>query len=149
MAKASYCSKVLNAAEVQLLTEIGLMACGARNTPSAKAIFEGLRILRPNEATWLIGLAMSRLEAGLPHDAVAVLENSSLLSNDDNADVKVFLAMSLIAAGRRSESARVLNDLLAVEQADSPARQLARGLLHTYATSHHLIAPIHAGLALR
>jgi hypothetical protein len=140
---------VLSAAEVQLLTEIGLLACGARNTPDARAIFEALRILRPDRPAWLIGLAMSRLEAGLPHDAVAVLESSPLLSCANNAEIKVFLAMSLIAAGRRSESARVLNDLLAGDQADTPARQLARGLLNTYATSHYLIPPIHAELALR
>jgi len=142
MTDAGYHSNALSATEVQLLGEIGLMACGAGNTKAARAIFEGLRILRPDQPLCLIGLAMSSLETGSPQDMAAILLESGHLPVARHAEFQVFLAMSLFAAGRRNESAGVLRNMLSVEQGESPALRLARELLRTYVANYHVIPPM-------
>ena len=139
MSKHEYRSKVLDAAEVQMLTEIGLMACGAGNVKQAEAIFEGLGTVRPHQSSWLIGLAMSRLEAGAAQEAVAIMRNASDMPYFKNPEFTVFFAMCLNAAGRRSEAERLLKEQLNEFQTDCPERSLALSLLHSYVTERHVI----------
>ncbi len=140
MSKHEYRSKVLNTAEVQMLTEIGLMACGAGNVKEAEAIFEGLSTVRPHQSSWLIGLAMSRLEAGAAQEAVAIMRNASDTPFFRNPECTVFFAMCLIAAGRRSEAEHLLKEQLSAFNIDCPERSLALSLLDSYVTERHVIS---------
>lgn len=139
MNKHEYRSKVLDTAEVQMLIEIGLMGCGAGNVKEAESIFEGLSTVRPHQSSWLIGLAMSRLEAGAAQEAVAIMRNASDTPFFRNPECTVFFAMCLIAAGRRSEAEHLLREQLSTFQIDGPERSLALSLLDTYATERRVI----------
>jgi Flp pilus assembly protein TadD len=131
----------LSSAEIRLLLEVGLMACGAGNTSGAESIFMGLRALRPNEAQCFIGLAMACIEAGAAQDAVSLLRGADHLPFSKNIEFRVFLAMSLIAAGRRNEAERELRQLLAESQLECPERQLAYALLARHGMDARVIEP--------
>jgi len=61
---------------VRLLMEIGLMAAGAGLIDEAGKIFEGVRAVRPDDASPLVGLAIAQIHSGRPHDAVDTLETA-------------------------------------------------------------------------
>jgi Flp pilus assembly protein TadD len=121
--------------------ELGLMSCGAGNTGAAESIFLGLRALRPTEAQCFIGLAMARIEAGAAQDAVSLLRGAAHLPFATNIEYKIFLAMSLMVAGRRNEAERELQQLLADSQPDCPERRLASALLARHGSDAHVIEP--------
>lgn len=141
MNKLASHSAVLSAAEIRLLMEIGLMSCGAGNTRAAESIFIGLRTLRPDEASSFIGLAMARIEAGQAQEAVALLRGAAHFPFSKNSEYRVFLAMSLIAAGQRNEADRELQQLLSEAQNECPERQLAKALLTRQGMNAHVVAP--------
>ena len=118
---------VLSRAELQLLAEIGIMAARSYNVKAAEAIFEGLRVLRPDSPAPYVGLAMARLAAGDPESAVCVLRDIGLLHNPGDEDLQVFLALALHEARRMSEARRVMEGVVStVAEAESPPQRLAQ-----------------------
>ncbi|WP_283440618.1 tetratricopeptide repeat protein [Noviherbaspirillum suwonense] len=140
MSKNMYRSSVLNADEIRLFVEIGLMACGAGNTAAADSIFSGLRALRPNDPQCYIGLAMARIESGNAQDAVALLQSAAQLPFFNTVEYKVFIALSLIAAGCRNEAERLLRQLITDLQSECPEYRLAKALLSQHRMDMHVIA---------
>ena len=113
---------------VRTLTEIGMLAAGHGRTEEAVAIFESLRILRPQRAFPYVGLALASLNSGKPEEAVRVLEREGLAACPGDADIRAFLGLALRLAQRPAESDRVLGELVR-DQPDAQAAQLARSLL--------------------
>nr|WP_314623032.1 hypothetical protein [uncultured Noviherbaspirillum sp.] len=139
MRKPASCSSVLSSAEVRLLMEVGFMSCGAGNIKAAESIFSGLHVLRPDEASSFIGLAMARIEAGAAQDAVAMLRGAAGFPFSKNIEYKVFLSISLIAAGQRNEAERELHKLLSEFRSDCPERKLAAALLACHGLNTRII----------
>jgi hypothetical protein len=132
---------VLSAADMQLIAQIGFMACNARHGAAAYQIFEGLRELRPERTFPLIGLAMANLSTGKPEEAVRLLRDQALPAHPEDEELIVFLGLSLRAAKRMTESATVLNKLLASPGTDTPLRRLA----HTLVSTPHVELPVLVG----
>jgi len=119
---------VLSSEDIRSIAEIGFMACGAGNISAARNIFEGLRVLRPDQAFVYIGLALTSMSLGAHQEAVDILRNKGLTASPDDDELKVFLGMALGMANRQNESQRVLSDL-AGASTGTAAQKLAQRLL--------------------
>jgi hypothetical protein len=130
---------VLKPQSVQLLTEIGFLACGAGNTDAASRIFNGLRVCKGERQFALIGLAMSHLESGAPEAAATLLRvNFKYIAPEDH-EYRAFFAACLIASGRRNEAEKILQDLLARSAATCAAHRLGAALVKNYLTDSRVI----------
>ena len=102
--------KLLDSAEVRLLTEIGFLAAAKADTRRAELIFDSLELLRPQGVFVYAGLAFAYLNAALYQQCLAVLERG-LLRMESDPDKQVLQAVRALAfswAGRASESTRAL-----------------------------------------
>lgn len=130
--------EILSPEELRMLAEIGFLGCGAGHSRAARLLFEGLRNLRPRQPFAYIGLAMSRIEAGDPGEAIRILEEEGLRNNPDNEELKVFLGLALSAARRSSESQRMLAGVADRNATSETAEiRLARRLLGQPASERH------------
>lgn len=114
--------------QVRTLTEVGMMAAGHGYTAEATAIFESLRVLRPQRPFAYVGLAVTSLNSGKPEEAVRVLEREGLVACPGDGEIRAFLGLALRLAQRPAEAQRVLEALLA-EQPEADGARLARALL--------------------
>ena len=102
--------KLLDSAEVRLLTEIGFLAAAKADTRRAELIFDSLELLRPQGVFVYAGLAFAYLNAALYQQCLAALERG-LLRMESDPDKQVLQAVRALAfnwAGHASESTRAL-----------------------------------------
>ena len=99
---------MLDKDDARLLAEIGMMAAGRGDLARADAIFGGLRLLRPERAYPLIGLAVARLNIDRAAEAAQLLESAVLAEPEEYALVQGWRGFALQLAGRSAESQRVL-----------------------------------------
>ena len=118
----------ITSSQVRTLTEIGMIAAGRGLAAEALAIFESLQVLRPQRPFPYIGLALVRLNAGKPDEAVEVLERLGLAACPGDPDLRAFLGLALKLAQRPAESRRVLEVLLE-EHPGADSARFARSLL--------------------
>jgi hypothetical protein len=113
---------------IRLMMEIGYLATGNGFPTEAEAIFEGVRAVRPGSEVPIIGLAVSRMNAGHPLEAVSLLEEQALRLNPESELTRGFLGLALRLAGHTARSQSVLEELAA--KATNPiAGGMARALL--------------------
>jgi predicted Zn-dependent protease len=112
---------------LQLLMELGYVACGCGKPSHAEAIFTGIVAVRPNSELPLIGLAVTLASFGQLSDARKVLLELAAKINPENQLVKVLAAMFAGMSGSKSECDSLLDD---VEEngTDSEAVALAKHL---------------------
>ena len=113
---------------VRLMMEIGYLATGNGFSAEADLIFEGLRAVRPKSEIPIIGLAVTRMNAGRHLEAVSLLEEQALRLCPGSELAQGFLGLALRLAGHTGRSQSVLEDLAA--KATNPcAGAMARALL--------------------
>ena len=127
-ADAAQSAPELSPEQIRLLTEIGMMAAQQGLPAKAEAIFQALRILRPQQPGSYVGLAMVRMNSGLNDEAIRVLERDGLAACPDDPDIRVFLGLALRLAKRAAESERMLDGVLRSHPQERAAI-LARSLL--------------------
>ena len=130
--------EVLQASDLRLLTEIGMLGAGAGASLSGctRSLFEGLMTLRPARDFGYIGLACSHLNHQRPEDAVRVLEQGLRIMDSSGAEpqgedvamVKAFLGMALLMARRTAEALALLESVCNSTQ-HLPALRMSQGLL--------------------
>jgi len=117
---------VLDAREARFLTEVGMLAAGRGDVTRADKVFTFLRHQRPDRAFPLIGLAVARLNAGTPAEAVRLLQDIRLPDADEQGVVQSWCGLALQLAGRSAESRHVLHE---AAQGRGDGAVLARQLL--------------------
>ena len=100
---------MLEAKDARMLAEVGMLAAGRGDLKRAETIFGGLRLLRPDRAYPLVGLAVARMNAGHAGDAAQLLEPIRLAEPEEQALVQAWRGFVLQLAGRSAESQRVLS----------------------------------------
>ena len=100
---------MLEAKDARMLAEVGMLAAGRGDLKRAETIFVGLRLLRPDRAYPLVGLAVARMNAGHAGDAAQLLEPIRLAEPEEQALVQAWRGFALQLAGRSAESQRVLS----------------------------------------
>jgi hypothetical protein len=113
---------------VRLMMEIGYLATGNGFSAEAEVIFDGVRAVRPGSEVPIIGLAVTRMNAGRPFEAVSLLEEQALRLCPGSELALGFLGLALRLAGHTGRSQSVLEGLAA--KATNPcAGAMARALL--------------------
>ena len=113
---------------LRLLTEIGYAAAQQGLGRQAEPIFQALALCRPESAAAAVGRALVALNRGQAEEAARLLKQDGLKAEPDSRSTKAILGLALRLAGLNHESQRVLEALLAEEEADNSAK-LARELL--------------------
>lgn len=124
---------VLDSAEVRLLTEIGFLAAASGDATRAQAIFLALQRLRPGRAFPLVGLAVSKMNAGYANEAVLLLEQAQAGDEAERNVMDAWRGLALQLAGRAGESKSLLMKL-ALTEGDGAI--LARSLLGIAQAGH-------------
>lgn len=95
--------------EIRLLTETGFLAAAQGDLPGAAAIFDALRICRPEAHYTYVGMAMAQLNRRRHDDALRTLEQGLASADASHAgDLHAMRALVLRLAGRASEATRAL-----------------------------------------
>ena len=120
----------MNASEqhVKQLTAIGFLAVGQGLNAEGEAIFNGLKVYRPDSEYPLIGLALNHIGARQYDAALSILTGQALKINPASAVAKCFVGLALKLAGRAPESERWLKEVVATAD-DRDAKALAENLL--------------------
>ncbi len=112
---------------LKTLADIGFMASGTGLPKNAFAIFNGLEAARPDSAVVKIGFAMEFMNRKRHQEALDILYKG-LENNPDDPDLRAFIGMSLMLAGRNKESEDYLTPLL--NSKDTQASKMAKELLN-------------------
>ncbi|NKI94064.1 tetratricopeptide repeat protein [Rhizobacter sp. SG703] len=127
-------SGVLAKDDMRLLADIGFLAAMAADPARADAIFSGLRVLAPTSACPYVGIAMTRIAMRRADEAVRLLRDEALAKvPDDDHDIRLFLGMSLLVAGKHDEARRVLERVVADAPQGANARITAQEVLQSAA----------------
>lgn len=135
---------VLESNEIRTLTEVGFLAAGNGRLDEALDIFNALRLIRPDRAFPLVGLAVAYLNAGQATNAVTLLENVRLPQRSEQAECDTWLGFALQQSGHQHAAHKTLQTVLdstkgaATNTSDVPSPQttaLAHALLERNAAN--------------
>lgn len=114
---------------LRLLADIGFIGTQTGKLAAARAIFDSLRVLRPDAALPFIGLAMVHLSAEQAEVAAHILREDALKQHPTDLEVKAFLGLALHCAGRGSEAYKVLNEVVTLGGSSDEAHVRMAGRL--------------------
>ena len=103
----------LQSDDLRLIAEIGFIGAECGQVSAARALFEGLRELRPDSTLPFIGLAMADMGSNRAADAVRMLREEALKAHPDDPELMTFLGWALQGAKQASESHKVLSAVVA------------------------------------
>lgn len=116
---------------MRLVAEIGFIGTQSGQPGASRAIFESLRVLRPESSLPFIGLALTDIACDRPEDAARLLREQALAQHPGDAEVMAFLGLALQAAGRNADAAQVLTEVLQRRAPhDEPHVRMAERLLN-------------------
>lgn len=135
-AVSSQTALVLESHEIRTLTEIGFLAAGNGYIEQALCIFNALRLIRPERAFPLIGLAVTRMNTGQTRHAVQLLEAARLSCPTEQAQCDAWLGFALQQSGHHHAGRQRLETVLAnTGAADPQLVALAQALLNRNAAT--------------
>jgi predicted Zn-dependent protease len=117
----------LRAEWLQLLMQLGYVACGQGKPNQARTIFEGIAAVRPNSELPLIGLSMALINLGKLTEALELLVKRAAVLNPKNQMVHAMCAMIYRMSGAMEESDLLLDGVLA-DGTDPESCEFARQL---------------------
>lgn len=114
---------------IQLLMEAGYLAGGYGLYKESEDIFEGIRAIRPDSELPIIGLAVTKMNAGKNTESARMLWEQALKINPESDLAKSFLGLALKLSNLNSESETVLKEVIDTGK-NEPAIKLAQALLN-------------------
>ncbi len=112
---------------LQQLSQIGYMACFQGSPEAGEEILEAVNLVKPDQAPTLVGLAMGRIAANKPEEAIHILRDRVLKIDPDHLTAKCFLGLALLETGKHSEGESYLKDVIA--KGDEDQRSVAMAYL--------------------
>ncbi|MDR3317105.1 MAG: hypothetical protein LBS68_03520 [Puniceicoccales bacterium] len=112
---------------LQLLMQIGYVACGQGKPTAAVSIFEAIAAVRPNSELPLIGLAVSLVNLGKLTAACDVLVERSAKINPNNQLAKTVAAM-IFRMVKEFQASDILIDEIIADGTDPEAVNFAKNL---------------------
>lgn len=105
----------LSSEDRRLLAEIGFVAVTLGLPDPARRIFDALPAGHENGRVKVIGLAMSAVLAGHAEEAVRLLHAEEQNRLPGDPDIASFLAVALLASGRRQQAIQLLEPMAAAQ----------------------------------
>ena len=118
----------IDAGSLQLLMEVGFLAGGYGYLGEAEIIFDGLKAVRPQNESPLIGLAFAKMNNNQMDEAIRILEEEALKVNPQSDLARSFLGLALKLSGRVEQCLPILREVVE-RNSDEAAVKVARGLL--------------------
>jgi hypothetical protein len=112
---------------LQLLMQVGYVACGQGWPSLSRIIFDGIAAVRPNSELPLIGLAFAHIHMGKLTAACDILVKQVAAINPANQIAKALAAMIFRMSGEFRAGDMLLDEVLA-DGSDPQAMALARHL---------------------
>ncbi|MEN9433087.1 MAG: hypothetical protein RLZZ422_676 [Pseudomonadota bacterium] len=103
---------------LQLLSEIGYMACFRGDVQRAKVIMDGVDAVGREQTPIKMGLAITRIYAGEYDTAINILRNQILASEPNHMSAKCFLGIALTQIGQQGEAQQLFKEVAAYGNAD-------------------------------
>jgi predicted Zn-dependent protease len=97
---------------LQLLMQLGYVACGQGKPSQAKTIFDGIAAVRPNSELPIIGLAMALINLGKLSSASGLLMEKARPINPKNRIIGVLMAMIFRMSGEFGASDELLDEVI-------------------------------------
>jgi predicted Zn-dependent protease len=120
----------IDAEAMRLIAEIGFIGAQTGQVPAARALFQSLRVMRPDSTLPFIGLAMTELGADRADSAVRILREDALKQHPDDPELLAFLGLALQSAGRGGDAQKVLVTVTGQDAAsEQPHTRMAGKLL--------------------
>lgn len=121
--------EILCSEEIRLLVDVGFVAAGLGLVPQAQAIFDGLRLFRPDASFADIGISTALMNAGQADEAVRFLQRRHDRVSPSDQTLQVFLGVAMRLAGRTGESEAILRRVVQRGPDDNPGYGLAAAML--------------------
>lgn len=117
---------MLNDSQIARLLDIANAGCHKGMVQEARAVYEGVLVLRPGHVPALIGQALSHIVLGEYAQAEDILRSGVLAGHPGDADAGAMLGLCLFLSGRKDEAEPLLRELAGEE---GSAAALASSLL--------------------
>lgn len=89
---------------LQLLSEVGYMACFRGDSDRAQLIMNGVDAVGREQAPIKMGLAITKIYAGDLDNAISILRHDVLSNEPDHMSAKCFLGIALNLKGDQNEA---------------------------------------------
>lgn len=96
---------------LQLLSEIGYMACFRGDVQRAKVIMDGVEAAGKEQIPIKMGVAVTRIYSGEYDQAISMLRDDILTTDPDHMSAKCFLGIALNQIGQRDEAINLFNEV--------------------------------------
>jgi len=118
----------IDAKKLRLLMQVGFLAGEYGFSGDAETIFEGVRAVRPESESPLIGLAFAKMSSDQMEESIRILEEEALKLNPESDLARGFLGMALKFSGRTEECSRLMKEVVDRNR-DEAAVKMARTIL--------------------
>lgn len=101
----------INTEILQIVSEIGYMACFQGDAERSQAIMAGVDAISTPQAPVKVGLAITKLYAGDIDTAIAILRDDVLVKEPEHMSAKCFLGIALKMQGKEDEARNLFSDV--------------------------------------
>lgn len=103
------------------MSEVGYIACFSGDVKRSQVIMEGVNAIATEQTPVKMGVAITRVYAGLYDQAIQILRDDILVKEPDHMSAKCFLGIALSQKGQRAEAKELLEEVVARGNKDESA----------------------------
>ena len=97
---------------LQLMSEVGYIACFGGDVKRSQLIMDGVNAVGIEQTPIKMGVAITKIYAGLYDQAVHILRDDILLKEPDHMSAKCFLGIALSQKGQRIEAKELFEEVV-------------------------------------
>lgn len=97
---------------LQLMSEIGYIACFSGDLKRSQMIMEGVNAVGVEQTPIKMGVAITKIYAGLYDQAIRILRDDILQKEPEHMSAKCFLGIALSQKGQRVEARELFEEVV-------------------------------------
>lgn len=97
---------------LQLMSEVGYIACFGGDVKRSQLIMDGVDAIGVEQTPIKMGVAITKIYAGLYEQAVHILRDDILLKEPDHMSAKCFLGIAMNQKGHRVEAKELFEEVV-------------------------------------
>ena len=120
---------IISGDDVRFLAEIGFLGLTEGMFDISQKIFNSLCELRPEDSFAYIGIAMNKLLAGFPDQAIDILQKKLVSISTNKNEIMLYLAFCYANNERINESRNIIYQLLNLKDLSTSQVRFAKAVL--------------------
>ena len=96
---------------LQLLSEVGYMACFRGDSDRAQVIMDGVDAVGKEQTPIKMGLAITKIYSGDLEQAISILRDDILVKEPDHMSAKCFLGIALNLVGNQDQANELFEEV--------------------------------------